>query len=121
MLLATSNKSKQLLCLAYIQRIQPEEIRRGLDDVKELLVEMKPGYRLLADLSQVTVFEMDCAPEIGRLMDLTSQAGVGLIVRLIPDPDKDIGLGILAAFHHKRCLQTVTCDKLVDAIRALAL
>jgi hypothetical protein len=121
MLLATSNKAKQLLCLTYIQRIQPEEIRRGFEDIKELLADMKPGYRVLADLSQVTVFETDCAPEIGRLMDLTSQAGVALIVRVIPDPDKDIGLNILAAFHHKRCLRTVTCDNLAEAMRALAL
>ena len=121
MLLATSNRSKQLLCLAYIERIRPEEIRRGYDDIKELLADMNPGYSLLADLSQVTSFETDCAPEIGRLMDLTSQAGVALIVRVIPDPDQDIGLNILAAFHHKRCLRTVTCETLADAIRALAL
>lgn len=121
MFLATSNKAKQLLCLVYIQRIQPEEIRRGYEEIRELLVDMKPGYRVLADLSNVTVFETDCAPEIGRVMDLTSQSGVALIVRVIPDPDQDIGLNILAAFHHKRCLRTVTCDNLTEAMRALAL
>jgi PIN domain nuclease of toxin-antitoxin system len=121
MLLATSNKAKQLLCLSYIQRIQAEEIRHGYEDIKVLLADMAPGYRVLADLTQVTTFDMDCASEIGRLMELTSQAGVALIVRVIPDPDKDIGLNILAAFHHKRCLRTVTCKTLADAITALAL
>lgn len=121
MLLATSNKAKQLLCLAYIQRVMVEEMRQAYEDVRALLADLKPGFRILVDLSQVTVIDMDCAPEIGRLMELTNRGGATLAVRVIPDPDKDIGMNILSAFHYGRSLRVVVCDTLPEAARALGL
>ena len=63
----------------------------------------------------------ECATEIGRTMELIDQVGVGLIVRVIPDPGKDIGMNILTAFHYPHRPQIVTCVTLVDAFRALSL
>ncbi len=119
MFLATSNQAKQLLCLTYASRVSPEELQRGHEDVRVLLAGLSPGFRLLVDLSQVESIDLDCAPEIGRLMDMTDQAGVGLVVRVIPDPDKDIGMNILAVFHYPHHPRIVTCDNLTEAMRAL--
>lgn len=121
MLLATSNTAKQLLCLTYAQRVSPAELQNGQEDVKALLAGLSPGFRLLADLSQVDSIDLECAPEIGRLMELTDQAGVGLVVRVVPDPNKDIGMNILAVFHYLHHPRMVTCDTLTGAMRALSL
>jgi hypothetical protein len=65
--------------------------------------------------------ELACLTEIGRGMEMVDQSGVGLVVRVIPDPSKDIGLNILTAFHYAHPPRLVTCKNMTEAARALAL
>jgi hypothetical protein len=63
----------------------------------------------------------ECSDELGRAMDLINQRGVSLIVRVIPDPAKDIGLNILTIFHYPHQPRIITCENLAQALRELAL
>jgi hypothetical protein len=54
-------------------------------------------------------------------MELIGRAGVGMVVRVIPDPSKDIGMNILTIFHYPQQLQVVTCQNLAEALQALGL
>jgi hypothetical protein len=121
MILATSNKAKRLLCLNYIGQVRPEELRRGRADVKTLLADLLPGFQLLVDLSQLEFMDVTCAKEIGQTMDLIDHAGVGLVVRVIPAPDKDIGMNILTVFHYSHHPKIVTCESLAEAVRQFSL
>jgi len=121
MFLATSNRTRQLLLLSYIQRVRPEELERGREDVKTLLADLPPGFRLLADLSRLESMDLDCMKEIGRTMELFDRGGVGMIVRVIPDPGKDIGFNILTLFHYPHHPQIVTCKTMTEAAGLLAL
>jgi hypothetical protein len=121
MFLATSNKSKQLLLLSYIARVEPEELRRGLEDMKILLADLSPGFRVLVDFSRLDYMDLACATEIGLGMEMIDQRGVSLVVRVIPDPSKDIGLNILTIFHYAQRLRAVTCESLVEATGVLSL
>jgi hypothetical protein len=62
-----------------------------------------------------------CAPEIGKLMELCAQKGVGTLVRVIPDPRKDIGLNILSLFHYGPRVRAVTCQTMSEAAELLSL
>ena len=42
-----------------------------------------------------------------------------MVVRVIPDPYKDIGLNIVSLFHYPRRVRIVTCETLEEAMRAL--
>jgi hypothetical protein len=44
---------------------------------------------------------------------------VEAVVRVIPDPQKDIGLNILSLFHYRRRVRIVTCATLGEAMKAL--
>lgn len=121
MFLVTSNKTKQLLHLSYIQRVKPAELQRGRQDLKSLLAEMTPGFRVFVDLGRLEAMGLDCVPEIGLSMELMDHQGVGLVVRLIPDPSKDIGLNILTVFHYRRRPRIITCKSLNEAAKALTL
>jgi hypothetical protein len=121
MLLITSNKSRQLLHISYIGMVQREELQRRREDLTTQLGELSPGFRLLADFSCLESMELDCAPELGRMMDLIAEAGVRLVVRVMPDKRKDIGLNILTVFHYRHRPRVVTCKGLAEAARALAL
>lgn len=121
MLLVMTNKSKQLLRISYVGHVQPEDFRDNLDDLKARLAELSPGFRLLTDLDRLESIHADCLPEIGRMMDLIGQAGVGSVVRIIPDPSKDMGLNILSIFHYPRGLKIVTCGSTIEAFEKLGL
>ena len=121
MVLATCNKAKQLLLLSYIGQVRPSDLERSRDELKGLLAELDPGFRVLVDLTSLESINLDCAGVIGELMKLIDQGGVGMVVRVIPDPQKDIGMNILTIFHYRRLPQIVTCQKLVEAVEALSL
>jgi anti-anti-sigma regulatory factor len=121
MVLATLNKQHRLLYLNYVGRVSPAELESARNEVQALLVEFPAGFRLLADLSQLESMDPACMTELGRTMDLLDQHGVSLIIRVIPDSSKDIGLNILTIFHYARHPRVITCQNLAKALRQLSL
>jgi len=121
MFLATANGPKQLLHLNYIGHVTPEDLRRGAEDIQALLADLKPGFRVLADFERLDSMDIACMTEIGRVMEKMDRGGVGLLVRLIPDPTKDIGLDILTLFHYRRQPRVVTCKSMAEAFKKLSL
>jgi hypothetical protein len=89
--------------------------------MKTLLVDLPPGFRLLVDLGRLESTDPACTPEIGRIMELLDRSGVGMVVRVIPDSNKDIGLNILSLFHYPHHPQVVTCKNMAEAIKKLSL
>jgi hypothetical protein len=121
MVLVTSNKQHRLLVLNYVQRVTPVELESARGEFTALLADLPPGIRVLADLSQLESMDPECTVEIGRTMDLFNQHGVSLIVRVIPDPSKDIGLNILAIFHYPHPPRTINSRTLAEALHQLSL
>ena len=121
MFLATTNKAKRLLQLSFIEHVGVEELRQGNRDLGALLADLPAGIRVLADLGRLESMDVDCAAEFGRAMELCDQHGVELVVRVIPDPAKDIGLNILAAFHYRHQPRAVTCKTIGEAFVLLGL
>jgi hypothetical protein len=115
MFLASSNKARRLLCTNYIHRVTAEEVRAGREDVRALVAELAPGFTALVDLSLFEAMDPDGVAEIGKMMELIGQSGVSSVVRVIPDPSKDIGLNILSLFHYPRGLQFINCRSLTEA------
>jgi hypothetical protein len=121
MFLATTNKAKRLLCLDYIGRVTVEDLRTAVKEAAELLTDLKPGFRVLADFTRMESMEDGTAAEIGMMMEQADKQGVKTVVRVISDPSKDIGLNILQFFHYKRQLEVVTCESMEDAAKALGI
>ena len=121
MFLAASNKAKQLLVMRYCDHVTADQLKAGFSDLKTLLAELPPGFRVLADCSQLKSMGQDCVPEISAGMELIDAHAPARLVRVIPDPSKDIGLNILTAFHYKRRPHIVNCKTLTEAVQALEL
>ena len=95
-----------------------EEARSGLENLRSLLTNVEPGFRLLADLSAVLSMPTSAAPYIGQIMDSCAEKGVALVVRLLPaDPSKDIGLAIMSRFHYPADVPIVTCGASATVLR----
>lgn len=113
------DKSRNLLKIGYAQHVGPEDTKRVEEKVPPLLADVRPGFRLLTDLSALESMDLACVPYIKRMMDLCNQQGVEKVVRVIPDPHKDIGFNILSLFHYRRRVRIVTCATLEEALKAL--
>jgi hypothetical protein len=53
-------------------------------------------------------------------MDLFVLHGIAKVIRIIPDPDKDIGLKLLSIVHYRGRVPTLTCKTRAEAERELA-
>jgi hypothetical protein len=120
MIEATVDKSANLLKVRYIGQIGPEESKHGAEQIKMLLGQLQPGFRLLTDMRALQTMDLGCVPYIEQVMDLCDDRGIGFVVRVIPDPHKDIGLNIMSLFHYRRGVRIVTCQKFEEAERVLA-
>lgn len=121
MVLASINKARQLLHISYIGHVRVGDLTRNLEELKSLLTELPPGFRLLADYSALTSMDTGCAEEVGQFMDLLDQAGVNSVVRIIADPTKDIGMNILTLFHYRNRPRVITCPDLASAVAEISL
>jgi hypothetical protein len=60
------------------------------------------------------------SPFIGSIMDLCLAKQVEHVVRVIPNPRKDIGLNIMSYLRYGSKVRVTICDNLDDAMRRLA-
>lgn len=120
MIQVEADKSNNLLKISFSQHVGPEEAIRGVERVEALVADLPPGFRLLTDLSALESMDFTCAPHIKRVMELCVRRNVKSVVRVIPDPHKDIGLNIMSLFHYRRQTPILTFETLEEAMRALA-
>ena len=111
---------KNLVSLSWHGKVEPEEARRCAEQLEIRLSEIHSGFRFLGDLTGLVSMDVACAPWIRRVMDLCNQRGIGMVVRVIPDPKKDIGLAIMSLFHYDRGVRIITCKSLQEAVRVLS-
>jgi len=94
-------------------------MRQVSSKIRKLLPDLKPGFLLLSDLGDLTSMDLDCAPEIGALMEMCSAGGMSTVVRVIPDPAKDIGFNVMSHFHLHPRVKTRIYASLAEAINSL--
>jgi hypothetical protein len=114
------DESRNLLKISYARHVGAEDTKRVLEKIPALVSGLRPGFRLLTDLSGLESMDLDCVPYIESMMDLCNKEGVETIVRVIPDPHKDIGMNIMSLFHYRRRVRIVTCGTLEEAMKVLA-
>ena len=111
--------TQNLLVIRYSGLVEAEETEKGLEQIRSGLAQLEVGFRLLADLSDLQSMDVKCAPFIEKAMDLCNEKGASLVVRVIPDMHRDIGLRIMSIFHYDSGVQFVTCQTLEEADRLL--
>ena len=117
---AEVDKAQNLLKISFAQHVGPEDMKQGEEKIPALLADLRPGFRLLTDLSALESMDLACEPYINKVMDLCNKQEVEMVVRVIPDPQKDIGLNIMSLFHYRHGVRLVTCETLAEAMQILA-
>jgi hypothetical protein len=112
--------SKRFLVISAAQRVTAEQAKLAAQRVRELLHDVVPGFRVLADFRWLDSMDPTAARHIAEIMDALAEKGVASVTRVIPDPHKDIGLNILSQFHYGPEIQISTFQTLADALQSIA-
>lgn len=113
-------EAQQLLTVRFHENVDPDQMSRCGEEIKTLLADVAPGWRMLTDLSALGAMDPNCAPAVKTIMTLCNAKKVSLIVRVIPDTRKDIGYGLMTIFHYDRSVQVFACETLEEAHKLLA-
>lgn len=100
-------------------QLNGEKLQARLGALEDLLNRMQPGFTLLTDLSELDSMDLDCGPYIAKAMELVRARGVGKVVRIIPDPHKDIGFNIFSIIHYRGKIPIATFSTLAEAEKEL--
>jgi hypothetical protein len=114
------DRSKRLLVISAAQRVTAEQAKQAAQQVRELLQDVAPGLRVLADFRWLESMDSGTARYVADMMDALTAKQVASVTRVMPDPHKDIGLNILSQFHYGPEIQITTFDRLADAVQSLA-
>src|SRR5438876_10624151 len=114
------DRSKRLLVISGSQRVTAEQAKLAAQRVRELLQDVAPGFRVLADFRWLDSMDSAAARHIAEIMDALAEKDVSSVTRVMPDPHKDIGLNILSQFHYGPGIQIATFQTLADALQRMA-
>jgi hypothetical protein len=119
MIVVETDLQRNLLTVTYCGHVVPGDFGRAMGDLQAALAHLPPGFRLLTDLGGLESMDYACAPLIDTVMDLTNARGVSEVVRIVPDPKKDIGFRVMSYFHYGANVAIVTCETSDEAMAAL--
>src|SRR5215468_1862032 len=114
------DRSKRLLVISGLQRVTAGQAKLAAQQVRELLRDVAPGFRVLADFRWLESMDSAAARHVAEIMDTLTEKGVASVTRVMPDPHKDIGLNILSQFHYGPKVQIATFETLADAVQNIA-
>lgn len=114
------DQPRNRLVIRYIGSIQAKDTEEGLDQIQAGLAQLQPQFRLLVDLTELDSMDVKCAPFVEQAMDLCNTKGAEMVVRVIPDPHRDIGMTIMSIFHYRGDVRIMTCQTRAEAEKILS-
>jgi hypothetical protein len=111
--------SRNLIQVRYRGHVAAAEMKAYSEKARNLLPQMRPGFTFLTDLSGLESMELECAAELTKTMDACRKKEIGTVIRIVPDPRKDIGFNILSIVHYRRGIRVITCQNVAEAEQAL--
>jgi ABC-type transporter Mla MlaB component len=116
----TIDAPRNLVRTRFAGALTAAEMKAAAGRIETLLPEVKSGFTALTDFSQVLSMDIDCVPHLTKIMDLCRAHGISMIIRVLPEPDKDIGINLLSIVHYRGKVKILSVDTLADAERALS-
>jgi hypothetical protein len=119
MIICTADRAGRVLTISYSRHVGTHDTHRSLEIVHDLMHTLKPGFVIVSDLSHLESMDAACAADIGAIMDMCSAGGLSTVLRVMPDPSKDIGFNIISRFHQPPPVRTENYETLAEAISSL--
>ena len=110
------DQRRNTLTISYGGQVSRDEARLCAEEVRLALTILEPGFRLVVDLTELQLMDVACSPLIGSIMEMCNASEVSEVVRIIPDPKRDIGLQIMSFFHYGSDVRITTLESAAGAM-----
>ena len=80
------DRSKRLLVISATQKVTVAEAKLVAERIHELLGDIAPGFRVLADFRGLESMDSAAARHIAKIMDALAEKNVASVTRVMPDP-----------------------------------
>jgi hypothetical protein len=113
------DRSKRLFVISAAGQVTKKEVESVALQVREMMKDVTPGFRVLTDFRWLERMEPAAAAHLAEIMDALAEKDVAAVIRVVPDPHKDIGLNILSQFHYGPEIKLATFESLAEALSVL--
>lgn len=112
---------KNTLEIHFQDSFDSEQGRELISELSKRIYALKPGFRMLTDLSTLTNMDIETHKSIDQIMELCNKHKVSKVVRVIAKDTRDIGFNIMSLFHYSHGVIIHTCDSLEKAQQELSI
>ena len=109
------DEARNIVFISFEDDFTLEDGENLFNDIKRAMSKVNKGFGLLANLSSLKSMDRNVQGSIGKGMDLIDQHGVSQVIRVIPDPTKDMGFQIMSLFHYSKGVKIHTCQSREEA------
>ena len=113
------DESGRFLTISYSGHVGLREFENLVETVRNGIGRLRRDVIFLGDLTHLESMDPACATGLGTIMELLDEHGVALILRVIPDPAKDIGFNLISQFHLRGNVRIHTVPNLAEALKIL--
>jgi len=115
-----ASDAERLVKITWSGKVDSDEMRRCAEEIGVTASKMRPGFRVLVDMTDLEWMDYAGAPYIGLVMDLCVAKQVEHVIRVIPNPRKDIGLNIMSYLRYGSKVRVTICENMAEAMQRLA-
>ena len=99
--------------------VDAAQAERLFSDIEKVVPTPGKGFVLLVDFSLAETMEIAVKQQIEKAMELFSARGVTEILRVLPDPDMDIGFNIMSRSRYRTDARILTLRSREEAMARL--
>jgi hypothetical protein len=102
------DRKRNTVIVEFEGNVDAEQAKQFFADLEKVHPKPEKDFKLLTDFSLVEAMYFSVKGKIEKAMDLFNTQGVTEIIRVIPDPNMDIGLNIMSASHYSKQIKVHT-------------
>lgn len=106
---------QKVLRTVFRGNVRGEDMKAPVAGLRDAFRKLGKGFVQVTDLTELEAMDLDSLPHLTKMMDASLAAGVSKIIRIIPDPEKDIGFTILSLTHYRGKVPIKTVKTRKDA------
>ena len=91
---------KSVLFIELLRDVDAAQARLALLELERDLANVEKGFKVLVDYTAVETMEPEVEGEVLKSMDFLNAKGVEEIVRVLPDPELELGFNLMSIFHY---------------------
>ena len=95
----TDSKGNRLV-VTFKGRVDASQAEKLYAKLQKIFPKLRKGFSVFVDMSALENMDIRARVFIERIMDLFDTKGVSKVIRIIPDPGRDIGFNIMSKFHY---------------------